>query len=89
MSDNVRKDFFWRTLSVVLIVILGGVVALTVWQSRQPKHVYYQRTASPAVSELVALALDQGVNIFDTADVYHEGQSEIVLGKALGDKRTD
>ncbi len=37
--------------------------------------------------ELVNMAIDGGINFFDTADVYSEGLSEQILGKALGDKR--
>ncbi|MEH2126585.1 aldo/keto reductase [Nostoc sp.] len=36
-----------------------------------------------AATELVNAAFDGGVNFFDTADVYSEGQSEVILGKAL------
>ncbi len=36
---------------------------------------------------LVFRALDEGVNFFDTADVYSEGESERLLGKALGGQR--
>ena len=37
------------------------------------------------VTALVGRALQAGVNFFDTADVYSEGQSEIQLGQALRD----
>ncbi|MEG8989728.1 aldo/keto reductase [Ignavibacteria bacterium 4148-Me] len=37
----------------------------------------------------VALAIDYGVNFFDTADIYSNGISEKMLGKALGKKRND
>ena len=36
----------------------------------------------------VHAALDAGVNLFDTADSYGLGQSEILLGKALADRRS-
>jgi aryl-alcohol dehydrogenase-like predicted oxidoreductase len=39
--------------------------------------------------ELVNTAIDGGINFFDTADVYSEGLSEQILGKALGNKRKD
>jgi aryl-alcohol dehydrogenase-like predicted oxidoreductase len=39
--------------------------------------------------ELVGTAIDGGINFFDTADVYSEGLSEQILGKALGTKRND
>lgn len=38
---------------------------------------------------LVAMALDAGVNFFDSADVYSEGLAEEMLGKALGTRRGD
>ncbi|MCX6152908.1 MAG: aldo/keto reductase [Candidatus Kapabacteria bacterium] len=38
---------------------------------------------------LVDIALDGGINFFDTADVYSFGMSEEFLGKALGDRRKD
>ena len=32
-------------------------------------------------------ALDRGVNFFDTANIYNAGQSEVVVGKAIADRR--
>jgi len=37
--------------------------------------------------DLVGRALDAGINFFDTADAYADGQSEIMLGKLLGRRR--
>ena len=36
-----------------------------------------------AVEKMVAYALEQGINYFDTAWGYHEGQSELVMGRVL------
>ncbi len=38
---------------------------------------------SEAVEEMVAFAMEHGVNYYDTAWGYHEGNSEIVMGKVL------
>lgn len=38
---------------------------------------------------LVAESLEAGVNFFDTANVYSAGESETILGKALGQRRRD
>lgn len=38
---------------------------------------------------IISHALDNGINFFDSADMYGNGQSEIILGKALGNKRKD
>ena len=46
----------------------------------------------PAVTGLVTRALEAGVNFIDTADVYSEGRSEMLVGHALreaGVKRSD
>jgi aryl-alcohol dehydrogenase-like predicted oxidoreductase len=47
------------------------------------------KTAQDDANRLVGLALDSGVNFFDTADVYSEGESERILGAALGTRRKD
>ena len=36
-----------------------------------------------AVEEMVALAMEHGVNYYDTAWAYHAGNSELAIGKAL------
>jgi len=47
-------------------------------------------TTSESVAQaLVDRALDAGVNFFDVADSYAEGESEIILGKALKSRRQD
>ncbi len=38
-------------------------------------------------TEMVQRALDEGINFFDNAWEYHDGQSEEWLGKALGSRR--
>jgi aryl-alcohol dehydrogenase-like predicted oxidoreductase len=47
------------------------------------------QTPQGEADRLVSLALEGGVNFFDTADVYSEGESEKILGKALGARRKD
>ena len=42
-----------------------------------------------AADKLVGKSLDAGINFFDTANIYSEGESEKMLGKALGEKRKD
>lgn len=41
------------------------------------------RIDEQAAEQMVAYAMEQGVNYYDTAWGYHSGQSEIALGKAL------
>jgi aryl-alcohol dehydrogenase-like predicted oxidoreductase len=40
-------------------------------------------------NRLTSIAIERGINFFDTADVYSNGISETMLGKALGKKRKD
>jgi aryl-alcohol dehydrogenase-like predicted oxidoreductase len=42
-----------------------------------------------ATDHLVGTALDNGVNLIDTADVYASGESEELLGQVLGARRRD
>jgi len=51
---------------------------------------FFQRwgqTQAEEASRLVDLCLDHGLNFFDTADIYSDGASEEILGKALSKRR--
>jgi aryl-alcohol dehydrogenase-like predicted oxidoreductase len=41
------------------------------------------------VNEIISTAIENGINFFDTADVYQEGRSEEAIGKAIKSKRQD
>lgn len=45
------------------------------------------RIDEAATRAVVDAALDAGVNFFDTADVYGDARSEVLLGRALGGRR--
>jgi aryl-alcohol dehydrogenase-like predicted oxidoreductase len=47
------------------------------------------KTTQQEADALIGRAFDAGINFFDTADMYADGQSEIFLGKALGSRRKD
>lgn len=50
----------------------------------------FAKTGTTDVSEArnqIAMCIDAGINLFDTADVYSAGQSEEILGQALGSQR--
>ena len=42
-----------------------------------------------AVNTVIGKALESGVNFIDTADVYSRGESEVIVGKALGGGRRE
>jgi aryl-alcohol dehydrogenase-like predicted oxidoreductase len=46
----------------------------------------FQGGAAPFL-ELLDLALDRGINFFDTADMYSQGESEAILGRAFRGRR--
>jgi aryl-alcohol dehydrogenase-like predicted oxidoreductase len=39
--------------------------------------------------QIIHRALDAGINFIDTADIYSQGESEVIVGKALADGRRD
>lgn len=46
-------------------------------------------TAQSEADRMIAMCIDAGVNLFDTAEGYSEGRSEEILATALGTKRRD
>jgi aryl-alcohol dehydrogenase-like predicted oxidoreductase len=64
-------------------------IGLGTWQFGSREWGYGDDYASGAARDIVQRALDLGVTLFDTAEVYGTGKSERILGEALGDKRAD
>lgn len=52
-------------------------------------NAFGRRIDAEQTTSVVHAALDQGITLFDTADVYGRGESESLLGRALGDRRAD
>src|SRR5712664_3578503 len=48
-----------------------------------------KRTPEPEAHRIVQRALERGLVFFDTANVYVEGESERILGRALGKRRPE
>jgi aryl-alcohol dehydrogenase-like predicted oxidoreductase len=68
---------------------LGQVsrVGLGTWQFGSTEWGYGEGYATGAAFEIVTRALELGVTLFDTAEVYGMGRSERILGQALGADR--
>jgi len=71
-----------------LIVSKSAFGSMTFGSGEGPLGSVYKVDQATA-NELVARALDEGINFFDTADAYANGQSEVMLGQALGKRRQD
>lgn len=54
-----------------------------------PVYGHFGALGQVEADRLVGAALDAGVNFVDTADVYADGESEELLGRALGRRRPD
>ncbi len=68
---------------------LGPVsrIGLGTWQFGSREWGYGQSYASGPARDIVRRAIDLGVTLFDTAEVYGFGKSERILGDALGADR--
>ena len=44
---------------------------------------YHNQVDVAAAREMLALAMDAGINFFDNAEAYAAGQSEVVMGEAF------
>jgi len=69
-----------------LIVSRLAFGAMT-FQSDAAKHNAVYKVDSGGAEALVNQALDGGINFFNTANGYADGDSERMLGRALGDRR--
>src|SRR6204780_3403512 len=62
-------------------------IGLGTWQFGAKEWGYGEGYAGSVARDIVRRAVDLGVTLFDTAEVYGLGRSERILGEALGDRR--
>ena len=62
-------------------------IGLGTWQFGSKEWGYGDGYAGAVARDIVRRAVDLGVTLFDTAEVYGLGRSERILGEALGERR--
>jgi aryl-alcohol dehydrogenase-like predicted oxidoreductase len=62
-------------------------IGLGAWQFGSREWGYGDRYAGEVAQAIVGRALELGVTLFDTAEIYGFGRSERILGRALGENR--
>jgi aryl-alcohol dehydrogenase-like predicted oxidoreductase len=62
-------------------------IGLGTWQFGAREWGYGEEYAGRETRDIVRRAVDLGVTLFDTAEMYGFGRSERILGEALGDRR--
>jgi aryl-alcohol dehydrogenase-like predicted oxidoreductase len=66
-----------------------SVIGLGTWQFGSREWRYGERYARFGATALIRRALDLGVNVIDTAEIYAFGRSERIIGSALADRRSE
>src|SRR6201996_1949282 len=64
-------------------------IGLGTWQFGAREWGYGEDYNGQAAGHIVRRAIDLGVTLFDTAELYGFGRSERILGEALGERRDD
>ncbi len=67
--------------------VLGSVLALGAMTFGEKNAWKLGGVDQELANKMVKRSIDAGINFFDTADVYDEGRSEVLLGRALGEYR--
>jgi aryl-alcohol dehydrogenase-like predicted oxidoreductase len=66
-----------------------SAIGLGTWQFGSKDWGYGSDYADTEAGRILHRALDLGVNVIDTAEVYGRGNSEQIVGRALGDRRKE
>ena len=66
-----------------------SAIGLGCWQFGAKEWGYGSEYASGEAGRIVARALELGINLFDTAEIYAMGHSERILGRALDGHRSE
>src|ERR1700690_636804 len=66
-----------------------SAVGLGTWQFGSNDWGYGSAYADVEAGRILRRALDLGVNVIDTAEIYGRGNSEQIVGRALGERRKE
>jgi aryl-alcohol dehydrogenase-like predicted oxidoreductase len=72
-----------------LVVSRLAFGSMTFGSASNPRFASVYKVDQAGANALVGRALDAGINLFNTADAYAGGESERMLGQALGTRRTE
>ena len=64
-----------------------SVIGLGTWQFGSTEWGYGQEYASSVAQQIVRRAVDLGINLIDTAEIYGLGRSEQIVGEAIRGRR--
>jgi aryl-alcohol dehydrogenase-like predicted oxidoreductase len=64
-----------------------SAIGVGTWQFGSSEWGYGEQYASSTARDIIHRALDLGVNLIDTAEIYGMGRSERIVGEALRDRR--
>ena len=67
----------------------ASVIGLGLWQFGSREWGWGESFSEPEAVRVVERALDLGINLFDTAEIYGSGHSEEILGRILKGRRDD
>ena len=92
-SPRWRGRSCWGSIGGMRFVEVDGarvsVIGLGCWQFGSSDWGYGNDYARRDAGAIVERALDLGVNLVDTAEIYAYGQSERIVGEAIRDRRDD
>ena len=66
-----------------------SAIGLGTWQFGSKDWGYGSEYADVEAGHILERALDLGINLIDTAEIYGRGNSERIVGRALGDRRKE
>jgi aryl-alcohol dehydrogenase-like predicted oxidoreductase len=89
ISCDHRRMQYSRLGETGLIVSRLALGSMTFGSSSNPVFASVYKVDQTGADALVGRAIDAGINFFNSADVYADGESERILGKAIGTKRKE
>src|SRR4051812_16755332 len=66
-----------------------SVIGLGTWQFGSKEWGYGADYANTEAGRILERALDLGINVADTAEIYGRGESERIVGRALDGRRAE